>query len=456
MAVDGLGPAVIRRAASRPELICMIKIMITIIATKKMRLRFLCVALAMSGMAMAQPLASGIDRSNMDLSVKPGEDFYQYAGGGWIKSHPLDAVHPMNGAFVDLDEQNKNRIRDLVKEYAEKRMPQGTVGQKIGALYRMYMDSVARNRMGFEPIRPVLAKVAGIKDRKQYVQVMYELDAKGYGTMMFSFGMGQDAVNSDQFIFGVGQGGIGLDPEYYTAPNEQQKAVVEAYKSLMKDYFKMVGNSDELAEKKMQAAFAIEDRIAHASYDQVKLRDPQANIHKMSWQALLKDFAGIDWGTICCVFEYPSDIDTVDVGQPEPIHEVEKILAGTDLFALKAYMEAAVIGSSAGLLSDAFGNRAFEYNKVVYGMKEQQPRWKRGVSFIQGLMGESIGKLYVAKYFPESSKKRMLELVRNLQEAFAQRIEENTWMTPATKAKAIEKLHSMHINIGYPDKWQNM
>ncbi len=421
-----------------------------------MRLKFLCVALAMSGMAMAQPLASGIDRSNMDLSVKPGEDFYQYAGGGWIKSHPLDAVHPMNGAFVDLDEQNKNRIRDLVKEYAEKRMPQGTVGQKIGALYRMYMDSVARNRMGFEPIRPVLAKVAGIKDRKQYVQVMYELDAKGYGTMMFSFGMGQDAVNSDQFIFGVGQGGIGLDPEYYTAPNEQQKAVVEAYKSLMKDYFKMVGNSDELAEKKMQAAFAIEDRIAHASYDQVKLRDPQANIHKMSWQALLKDFAGIDWGTICRVFEYPSDIDTVDVGQPEPIHEVEKILAGTDLFALKAYMEAAVIGSSAGLLSDAFGNRAFEYNKVVYGMKEQQPRWKRGVSFIQGLMGESIGKLYVAKYFPESSKKRMLELVHNLQEAFAQRIEENTWMTPATKAKAIEKLHSMHINIGYPDKWQNM
>lgn len=134
----------------------------------------------------------------------------------------------MNGSFTDLDEQNNDRIRDLVKEYAEKHMPQGTVGQKIGSLYRMYMDTVARNRMGYEPIKPALAKVAAIKNRKQCERVMYELGAKGYGTMLFGFGLGQDAINSDQYIFGANQGGIGLDPEYYTQPNEQQKAVVAA------------------------------------------------------------------------------------------------------------------------------------------------------------------------------------------------------------------------------------
>ena len=413
-------------------------------------------ALAITGMAQAQSLTSGIDKANMNPAVKPGEDFYQYAAGGWLKAHPLDAVHPMNGSFIDLDEQNNDRIRELVKEYAAKRLPQGTVGQKIGALYRMYMDSVSRNRMGFDPIKPALAKVAAINDRKQVQHVMYELAAKGYGTKPFGFGIGQDAINSDNYIFGVSQSGIGLDPEYYTHPNPQQQAVVAAYQSLMKDYFKMVGNSDALAEQKMQAAFAIENQIAQKSYDQVKSRDPKANVHKISWMELLRDYPGIDWMDAHRQYGYPTDIDTVDVGQPEPIHEVEKILATADLFALKAYMEACVISSSASLLSDDFGNRDFEYVKAVYGIKEQQPRWKRGISFIQDLMGESIGKLYVAKYFPESSKKRVVDMVHNLQDAFAQRIEENTWMTPATKAKAIEKLRSMRINIGYPDKWQNM
>ena len=421
-----------------------------------MKIKMLIAALAISGMTSAQTLKSGIDKANMNLEVKPGEDFYQFAAGGWLKSHPLDAVHPMNGSFTDLDEQNNDRIRDLVKEYAEKHMPQGTVGQKIGSLYRMYMDTVARNRMGYEPIKPALAKVAAIKNRKQCERVMYELGAKGYGTMLFGFGLGQDAINSDQYIFGANQGGIGLDPEYYTQPNEQQKAVVAAYKSLMKDLFKMVGNSEAMAEKKMQAAFAIEDQIARQSYDQVKSRDPQANIHKMSWQDLLRDYPGIDWKQLCLAYGYPSDIDSVDVGQPEPIHEVEKILATADLFALKATLEASVISSSVSLLSDDFVNRRFEYTKAVYGVKEQQPRWKRGLGFVQGLMGESIGKLYVAKYFPESSKQRVVEMVHNLQDAFAQRIGESTWMTDATKAKAIEKLRSMRINIGYPDKWQNM
>jgi putative endopeptidase len=218
----------------------------------------------------------------------------------------------------------------------------------------------------------------------------------------------------------------------------------------------MVGYNDATAQKKMEAAFAIENQIAKESYDQLKGRDPKANIHKMTWAKLLKDFPGIDWVGLCKTYGYPSDIDTVDVGQPEPIHEVEKILASTSLENLKDYIELGVIKSSAPILDDKFNDRRFEYYKAVYGVQQQQPRWKRGVEFIQGSLGESIGKLYVAKYFPESSKQKAYQLVKNLQEAFAQRIEENTWMTAATKVKAIEKLRCMKINVGYPDKWEDM
>jgi putative endopeptidase len=397
-----------------------------------------------------------INKADMDLTAKPGENFYEYAAGSWLKSHPLDAVHPRNGALIDLDEQNNDRIRYLVSEYSGKKLPQGTVGQKIGSLFRMYMDSVGRNRMGYTPIKAALTQIQNIKNRKECLQTMLELGAKGYASKMFSFGLGIDEENSDKYIFGANQGGINLNPEYYTHPNESQKAVVAAYKSYCKDLLKMVGNDDVTAKKKMEAVFAIENQIAKVSYDQVKGRDPRANIHKMTWAKLLKDFPGIDWVGICKAYGYPTDIDTVDVGQPEPIHEVEKILANAPLYSLKAYMELRAIQSSVTLLDDKFNNRNFEYNKAIYGMKEQQPRWKRGVGFIQGLLGESIGKLYVAKYFPESSKQKAYQLIKNLQDAFAQRIEENTWMTAATKTKAIEKLRSMKINVGYPDKWEDM
>ena len=419
---------------------------------------FIIAALALASLtATAQTSAKKtVNKADMDLTIKPGENFYEYAAGGWLKSHPLDAVHPRNGAFIDLDEQNNDRIRDLIKEYAGKKMPQGTVGQKIGSLYRMFMDSIGRNRLGYTPIKPTLLKVRAIKNRQQYLQTMFDLGANGYDTMMFYFSLGLDGESSDKYIFSANQGGIGLEPEYYTHPNESQKTVVAAYKSYCKDLFKMVGYDDATAQKKMEAVSGIENQIAQQSYDQLKVRDPKANIHKMAWAKLVKDFAGIDWTAICKAYGYPDNIDTVDVGQPEPIHEVEKILASAPLESLKAYMELSVISSSVPILDDKFYNRRFEYQKVVYGMKEQQPRWKRGVGYIQGLLGESIGKLYVAKYFPESSKQKAYQLVKNLQEAFAQRIEENTWMTATTKAKAIEKLRAIKINVGYPDKWEDL
>ncbi len=421
----------------------------------KARMLFLAASLVATS-AFAQGLKSGIDRNNMDLNVKPGENFYEYSAGNWMKTHPLDKEHPMNGAFVDLEELNNKRIREMVEDYAKKPQRQGTVAQKIASIYNLYMDSTRRNREGYTPIKPVLAKVRAAKTRKELIKLMYDLDEKGYNTFPVGFGMTTDAMNSSRYIIGVSQSGLGLDPEYYTQPNEQQKAVVAAYKSLKNDYLKMVGNAPAVAKKKMEEAFALENRIAKVSYDQVKSRDPQANYHPMTWEQLLKDYPGIDWNYILKIAGYPNNGGKVDVGQPEPVHEVEKILATAPLDQLKAYMELAVISSSAGMLSDAFSKRKFEYTKVAYGVQQQQPRWKRALSFVQGIMGEAVGKLYVQKYFPESSKERMIQLVKNLQSAFAQRIEENTWMTAATKAKALEKLQAFDIKIGYPDKWQNM
>ena len=421
----------------------------------KARMLFLAASLVATS-AFAQGLKSGIDRNNMDLNVKPGENFYEYSAGNWMKTHPLDKEHPMNGAFVDLEELNNKRIREMVEDYAKKPQRQGTVAQKIASIYNLYMDSTRRNREGYTPIKSVLAKVRAAKTRKELIKLMYDLDEKGYNTFPVGFGMTTDAMNSSRYIIGVSQSGLGLDPEYYTQPNEQQKTVVTAYKSLKNDYLKMVGNVPAVAKKKMEEAFALENRIAKVSYDQVKSRDPQANYHPMTWEQLLKDYPGIDWNYILKIAGYPNNGGKVDVGQPEPVHEVEKILATAPLDQLKAYMELAVISSSAGMLSDAFSKRKFEYTKVAYGVQQQQPRWKRALSFVQGIMGEAVGKLYVQKYFPESSKERMIQLVKNLQSAFAQRIEENTWMTAATKAKALEKLQAFDIKIGYPDKWQNM
>ncbi|MDN5553335.1 M13 family metallopeptidase [Prevotella sp.] len=404
--------------------------------------------------ASAQGLKSGIDKSNMDLSVKPGDNFYEYSVGNWLKTHPLDAQHPMNGSFVDLEEQNNDRIRELVEGYANTPQKQGTLGQKIGSLYRMYMDTARLDREGITPIKPILKRIAEIKNRKEYAKAMADLSAIGYNTTMYGFGLGTDAKNSDKYLVSIGQGGIGLDPEYYTKPNEQQKAVVAAYKSLIKDLLKMVGNNDAVAEKKMQAIFAIQNQIAKVSYDQIKSRDPQANYHKMSWGKLLKDYPGIDWNYLAKSSFFPA-IDSVDVGQPEPIHEVEKILAKTPLEDLKAYMEYNVVSSASGTLSKKFFDRKFEFNKTLYGVKEEQPRWKYALSFVQNLLGEAVGKLYVKKYFPESSKQLAIELVKNLQNALAERIQENTWMTDVTKKQAIEKLRAFRIRIGYPDKWQN-
>ena len=409
------------------------------------------IALTFVGMA-----AIAQTKADMDLSVKPGDDFWQYAVGGWLKTNPLDKQHPANGAFTDLSELNNKRINTLIMEYAEKQLPQGTDGQKIGALYRLYMDSVARNRMGYEPIMPYLTQVRNIKSREEALKLMYALDAKGFNTAPFGLGLSLNPFNSSEFMMAAGHGGASLPQEYYAEPNEQQKTVVEAIKSLNKDFFKMIGYSDAEAEQKMQAEWNIEHQIGIKTLNQVEQRNPQATNHLMPWEQLLSDFKGIDWVSYRDAMELPKDIDIVNVRQLEPLHTVETILATTSIEDLKSYMELHVIKAYSDYLSDDFTNRSFEATKIISGVQEQRPRWKRAVSTISNNLGETIGKLYVKEYFPESSKRRTYRLVKDLQQAFEDRLTENTWMSDSTKAKALEKLHAMHINVGYPDKWEDM
>ena len=419
--------------------------------TKTLLVSFSMIATA----ACAQNLSSGIDKANMDLNVKPGMDFYEYAAGGWLKTHPLDAEHPTNGAFVDLEEQNQKRIKGLIEEYSSKSQPKGSLGQKIGDLYNLMMDSVRLNREGAAPLKPVLAKVEAIKNKKEYQLVMAQLDYQGVGAMMFGISVGADQRNASQNIVGISQGGIGLgERDYYLNDDEQTVKVRNAYKEYIKTLFQLVGDDEQTAQKKTDVLLAIETRIAKASYDNVKLRDVNANYHKIGYAQLISDYPGIDWGNIFLAQGFPPFAE-VDLAQPEPIKEVEKILEETSLDDLKTYADAKVISSATNSLSDEFRAASFKFNQTLSGVKQDRPRWKRAVGVVSGVLGEAIGKLYVEKYFPESSKQRMLDLVHNLQTALAERIDEASWMEQATKDQAKDKLSNFIIKIGYPDKWRD-
>ena len=411
--------------------------------------------LAASTVSLAQTAGSGISRADMNPSVRPGDNFYEYAAGGWLASHPLDAEHSMNGAFTDLEELNQKRINELIAAYASTPQQKGSLGQKIGDIYRMAMDSTRLNHEGVEPLKPYLKRIADIASRHEYQLVVAQLDFIGIGTSMFGIGVGADQRDADNNLVSISQAGLGLgDRDYYLKDDEQSVKVRAAYRTLMERMLVYVGNDEATAKRKADVVMAIETRIAEASYDMVKLRDVNANYHKMTYNELVANFPGIDWGNTFLAQGFPT-FDFVDVGQPEPIHEVEKILADTPLDDLKAYSEVHCVMGATGTLSDELRAMWFDFTRVMTGVQQDRPRWKRATSTVSGVLGEAIGRLYVERYFPESSKKRMLELVSNLQTALRQRIDEATWMGPETKAQAKDKLDNFIVKIGYPDKWRS-
>lgn len=399
--------------------------------------------------------SSGIDKANMDLSVKPGTDFYQYATGGWTAAHPLTPEFSRYAQFDALAENNRKQLRELIEGMAAQQHERGTLEQKIGSLYRLAMDSVRRNKDDFAPIKPLLDEIQALNSRKAIQYEMAKLQNLGVSNF-FSFGCDADIKDAKWNLMQVNQGGISMgERDYYLENDEPTKKIRDAYRTYVQNLFTMTGMTAEQATKAMEAVLKIETQIATASYSATKQRDVEGNYHKMSYQQLLTDFPGIDWSTHFLLSGIPA-FKEISVNQPEPIHEVEKILADCTIDELKSYLYFKVVDDASSSLSDRFRQEAFNfYNHTMAGAEQDRPRWKRAVGAVEGALGMAVGRLYVKKYFPKSSKQRMIELVKNLQEALGQRIDQQKWMSAETKQQAHSKLNSFYVKIGYPDKWMD-
>ena len=422
-----------------------------------MKLKTILPTLALAcGTAWAQPAqVSGIDKANMDLTANPGTDFYQYATGGWREAHPLTAEYARYSQFELLAENNRRQLRELIEDLAATQHPQGSLEQKIGSLYRLAMDSLRRNTEDFNPIRPLLTEIEAIDSRSGVQFEMARLSANGVSTF-FDLGCDADLKDAEWNLVQINQGGISMgERDYYLGDDEPTRKIREAYRNYVKQLFSMTGKSEAEAQAAMEGVLRIETRIAEASYSATQLRDVENNYHKMSYAALLKDFGGIDWSTLCLLNGIPAVAD-VSVNQPEPIHEVERILADCPLEDLKAYLYYKVVDDAADALSDRFRAAQFDfYSRTMSGTEQDRPRWKRAVSAVESALGMAVGRMYVEKYFPESSKQRMMELVKNLQIALGQRIDQQSWMSEETKRQAHEKLNTFYVKIGYPDQWMD-
>ena len=399
--------------------------------------------------------AGGIDLNNLDRSVSPEADFYQFACGGWMKAHPLTDEYGRFGSFDLLAENNRQQMKELIEGLAANPAEQGTIARKIGDLYNIAMDSTKLNADGGAPIKPQLEKIAAVKDQKALNQLIAEMTRQGFGPY-FGVYIGPDDMNSSMNLVQTYQGGLGLgDRDYYIKEDEHNTEIRTKYEAHIAKMFQLAGWTEKEAGKAATEVMAIETQLAKASYEKVKMRDPHANYHKMSVEELKKNIPGIDWDVYFATLGLQG-ITELNVGQPEPIQEVASILNTVDLEAQKSYLQWKVIDAAASYLSDDFVTENFEFNgKVLSGVKEMKPRWKRAVATVDGAMGEAVGQMYVEKYFPAAAKERMVKLVGNLQQALGERIQGLEWMSDETKAKALEKLAAIYVKVGYPDKWRD-
>lgn len=399
---------------------------------------------------------SGIDLANMDTTVSAGTDFFRYACGGWNDAHPLTAEYSRYGTFDELFENSQMQLRELIEGLAAQKNNQaGSAAQKIGDLYNMAMDSVALNKQGVEPVKAMLDKIAGMKDKSEIVPMMTEMAHMGIGTYFRSY-VYADPKNSSVNILQMGQGGINLgEKEYYLDTDSITQNIREQYKLYIGKLFQLAGFSEADAQQKVADVMEVETAIAKVSRSATELRDPEANYHKMSFDELKKTIAGIDWDAYMkgLGIQAPAELN---VEQVEPIQEVARLMNTLPLSKHVSYLEYNLLDAAASCLSDDFVAARFDfYGKVLSGRQVNQPRWKRAVNSVNGMLGELVGEMYVEKYFPAAAKERMVKLVKNLQTALGERIDAQEWMSDSTKIRAHEKLATFHVKVGYPDKWKD-
>ncbi len=399
---------------------------------------------------------SGIDLANMDTTVSAGTDFFRYACGGWNDAHPLTAEYSRYGTFDELFENSQTQLRELIEGLAAQKNNQaGSAAQKIGDLYNMAMDSVTLNKQGAEPVKAMLDKIAGMKNKNEIVPMMTEMAHIGIGTYFRSY-VYADPKNSSVNILQMGQGGINLgEKEYYLDTDSITQNIREQYKLYIGKLFQLAGFSEADAQQKVADVMEIETAIAKVSCSATELRDPEANYHKMSFDELKKTIAGIDWDAYVkgLGIQAPAELN---VEQVEPIQEVARLMNTLPLSKHVSYLEYNLLDAAASCLSDDFVAARFDfYGKVLSGRQVNQPRWKRAVNSVNGMLGELVGEMYVEKYFPAAAKERMVKLVKNLQTALGERIDAQEWMSDSTKIRAHEKLATFHVKVGYPDKWKD-
>ena len=399
-----------------------------------------------------QKLSAGIRMENMDTTAVPGEDFYKYACGGWMKLNPIPAEYSRYGSFDKLGEDNQKRLQAIFDDVVSKRkeLGKGSDAQKIADFYTVAIDSVRLNAEGFNPIIEDLKKIDNINNASDVAKYMGEVS-----NVNIFFGMYVDAdiKNAKSNLLQTYQGGIGMgQKDYYFDTTESITEVRNAYVQHVQKMFEMIGVTTEEAANNAKLVMNIESRIANSHFSQVELRDPEGNYNKYSYDDLLKEYPDFDWKALFDAMNIK--VKEISISQPSAVKEAIAILNDTPIDQIKTYIKWQLINSASSYLSDDFSKENFEfYGKIMSGSEEQSPRWKRAVEVVNSSLGMAVGRIYCDKYFHEDAKKRMEKLVDNLLKAYSERINNLDWMSEETKAKAQEKLSAIYVKVGYPNKW---
>lgn len=406
------------------------------------------------GMAQTK---TGLVERNFDKTVRPADDFYQYATGGWQKNNPLPAAYSRYGSFDQLAEDNNKRINTILSELLKKKYKKGTMEQKLSDFYKLALDVNRRNKEGIAPVKPLLDEIQNANTKQQLQQLQLKYAQQGYGVAYSSY-FSADEKNVSMNIFSVGQGGLTLgQKDYYLNNDPATVAIRQAYKQHIARMFTLFGFNQQQAKAKADIIFKTETALALISKSMTELRNPQANYNKMTLKQFQEKYPNINLEKMANAEGIKSAyIQQMIVGQPTFFEGYDKLSAAATADDLRALMQWDVIMSSASYLTDAIREANFEFfGKTMSGRKEDYPLWKRATNQVEAQMGEALGKMYVQHYFPESSKKMMEKLVRNLQIALGERIDAQTWMSDTTKAEAHKKLDKFYVKIGYPNKWRN-
>lgn len=392
-----------------------------------------------------------INLSWLDTTVTPGQDFYRYSTGGWQKNNPLGPEYARFGSFDQLRENAVENLNNLFKQMAGMKTAAGSDEQKIVDLYNMGLDSLRLNAEGASPIRKYVDEIYSITDREGLVKAIAKLHNSGESAF-FGTGVMADLMDSDTQILYFAQSGLGIgDRDYYT--EERNAAIKEGYRKFLASVFALAGVDNP--EKAADNALAVEDVLAVNSWTSVQERNIQAQYNPMTTAELVERFPGFDFRTYLAERNIP-DQEKLIVGELSYFDAFSSYFATADVDAVKDYLAGMLIQGACGALSDDFYNASFDFfSRQMSGIEQQKPRWKRAMQVPNSILGEAVGKMYVKEYFPESSKKKMTELVANLQKALGQHIDELDWMSDETKARAHEKLAAFRVKIGYPDKWKD-